>query len=466
MPVELPEKVQLGEILVRRNILTREQLSHAVDAQGASPLPLGSTIVRLGLADELQIVAALAEQWGVPAVDLRACVVPTEVLSVIPYEIARAHQILPLAFEGSSLRLAAAAPNDKVLLDEVAFATGRSVLPFVALRQTIEEMTDGAYRAYQEGERLWHGPQAGPQKEPFVKVLSPLTGKPGAPQDVELDSELPEGSFGSFTQAPPAPLERDSSKPRILAVDDEEDILELLDTLLTHRGMEVIRASRGRQALELLRSTRPDLVLLDAMLPEIHGFEICGNIKRSEQYRNIPVIMISAIYKGFNFIQDVKRIHGADDYITKPFKVSELVRRVEAILERQKGSGAGGGVEASRQQAAQALSQATEHLKRGRAADAVEAASRAVRADALDPRGHFTLGVALHKIGRIYEAISEYERVVELAPSEFSALKNLAVLYERQGFKSKAVEMWMRAMDESPSEPVRKTIKAHLIGLL
>ena len=76
------------------------------------------------------------------------------------------------------------------------------------------------------------------------------------------------------------------------------------------------------------------------------------------------------------------------------------------------------------------------------------------------------LGTALHRAGRFYEAISEYERVVELAPGQFSALKNLAVLYERQGFKAKAVEMWMRALEASPSDAVRKTIKSHLIGLL
>ena len=76
------------------------------------------------------------------------------------------------------------------------------------------------------------------------------------------------------------------------------------------------------------------------------------------------------------------------------------------------------------------------------------------------------LATALSKAGKLYEAISEFERVVELAPNQFHALKNLAVLYERQGFKAKAVEMWMRAMEESPNDAVRKTIKEHLIGAL
>jgi tetratricopeptide (TPR) repeat protein len=72
----------------------------------------------------------------------------------------------------------------------------------------------------------------------------------------------------------------------------------------------------------------------------------------------------------------------------------------------------------------------------------------------------------LQSIGDVYQAISEFERVVELAPAMFGALKNLAALYERQGFRAKAVEMWTRALDHSPSDAVRQTIKAHIIGLL
>ena len=68
--------------------------------------------------------------------------------------------------------------------------------------------------------------------------------------------------------------------------------------------MEVIRAMRGREALDALRTSQPDLVLLDAMLPEIHGFEICRQIKQSAQYQHVPVVIISAIYTGGTFIRD------------------------------------------------------------------------------------------------------------------------------------------------------------------
>jgi tetratricopeptide (TPR) repeat protein len=117
-------------------------------------------------------------------------------------------------------------------------------------------------------------------------------------------------------------------------------------------------------------------------------------------------------------------------------------------------------------QASMECKRAAEFLRLGRAAEAEQAARRALSHMPFDARAHFILGTALQAQGHIYQAISALERVVEISPSMFSALKNLAVLYERQGFRAKAVESWMRALEQSPSDAVRQTIKAHLIGLL
>ena len=178
------------------------------------------------------------------------------------------------------------------------------------------------------------------------------------------------------------------------------------------------------------------------------------------------MIIISAIYTGWNFIADVKRIYGADDYMAKPFRVMELVRKVEETLAKVEVRPPSPEVAEAHKQADVFLNEATQALKGQDVKAAVLAAEQAVKADPFDPRTHFIFGVSLHKAGRIYEAISVYERVVELAPGQFAALKNLAVLYERQGFKAKAVETWMRALDQSPTDEVRQTIKAHLIELL
>jgi DNA-binding response OmpR family regulator len=264
----------------------------------------------------------------------------------------------------------------------------------------------------------------------------------------------------------PVPAREKPANPQVLVVDDEESILDIIDRALSLRGIQVIRATRGRQAIELLTSCAPELVLLDAMLPEIHGFELCSKIKRSQRYAHVPVIIISALYTGWNFAQDVKRLYGADDYIAKPFRVVELVRRVEELLEKSKARPRPPDVEQAGRVSAWECKRAADLYQAGQVQEALEAAERAVAADPFDARAHFMLGTVLYAKSQIYQAISEYERAVEIAPSLFSALKNLAVLYERQGFKAKAVEMWMRALEQSPTDAVRQTIKAHLIGLL
>ena len=120
----------------------------------------------------------------------------------------------------------------------------------------------------------------------------------------------------------------------ILAVDDDEAILRLMEQILQSRRYRVLTARAGREALAKVRESMPDLVILDGMLPEVHGFEICRQLKTSERFRHIPVIMVSAVHTGWRFAADVKEKYGADDYMEKPFEAADLLRRVEALLNR------------------------------------------------------------------------------------------------------------------------------------
>ncbi len=453
----------IGQILLRRGAVEAGALEKAAHAQGASLLPLGSTLIRLGFASEEDVTAALAEQFGVPGVVLSKCTVSTKLLAVLPREVAASHGVLPVGEVGGALALAITNPKHQALLDEIAFASGRAVLPHVAPRAVLDEMIAAAYTARDKGEAVAKG-RASTSDAPFLAVVTtPLE----QATDADMQPELSSTALEAFPVPSVDKARRPArEKPLVLAVDDEPEILDIIQKALSHRGLDVVTAARGRQALDQLREHDPDIVLLDAMLPEIHGFEICSQIKKSEQYGHVPVIIISAIYTGWNFIQDVKRIYGADEYITKPFRVMELVHKVEEMLSKVQGGPPPPDKAEAHRRAAEEVEKAALAAKAGDLERMLEHANTAVRSDPFDPRAHFVLGTALHRAGKMYEAISEYERVVELAPGQFSALKNLAVLYERQGFKSKAVELWMRALEASPSAAVRKTIKAHLIGLL
>ncbi len=121
-------------------------------------------------------------------------------------------------------------------------------------------------------------------------------------------------------------------QPVILVIEDEESIADVLNWNLSQQGYDVHWEKDGRSGLSKVRSLKPDLVVLDLMLPEIDGLQVCREIKRDKATWRIPVLMLTARSSetdevvGFNM--------GADDYVTKPFRVQPLIHRVAALLRR------------------------------------------------------------------------------------------------------------------------------------
>src|SRR5205085_9853510 len=114
---------------------------------------------------------------------------------------------------------------------------------------------------------------------------------------------------------------------------DDLSILRVMELILEQKRYKVQTAKTGHEALARVRESMPDLVVLDGMLPDVHGFEICRQLKNSERWRHIPVIIVSAVHTGWRFAADVKQTYGADDYVEKSFEAPELLRRVEALLD-------------------------------------------------------------------------------------------------------------------------------------
>ncbi|PRR84121.1 response regulator [Clostridium vincentii] len=122
------------------------------------------------------------------------------------------------------------------------------------------------------------------------------------------------------------------AEEKVLIVDDEEHIVELLKFNLTNAGYKVITANNGLDALKLAKENKPDLLLLDLMLPGMDGLDVCKEIKRNKESSNTSIIMLTA--KGEEFDKILGLELGADDYITKPFSIRELLARVKAVLRR------------------------------------------------------------------------------------------------------------------------------------
>jgi DNA-binding response OmpR family regulator len=121
-----------------------------------------------------------------------------------------------------------------------------------------------------------------------------------------------------------------TTKPRILVVDDEPDAVELVEFNLKSNGYDVSTASDGEEALEKARALIPDLIILDLMLPEVDGTEVCKILRRDQRTRAIPIIMLTAKAAEIDRVLGLEL--GADDYVTKPFSPRELILRVKKRL--------------------------------------------------------------------------------------------------------------------------------------
>jgi CheY-like chemotaxis protein len=493
-------KKQIGRILLQQRALSAEQLDRALAEKRGGRL--ASRLAEDGTISDVAALKALSEQHGIPGIDLAQICLRLEDLELLPREIAEKHLILPVLMRDDRLFIAMANPREKKVIDELEFVTGKKVYPYVALEGVLERVIESAYTRKARGEAYYVGPRcpadvlqklgldparpssnpppgeipelaapppnAQPLEEPGV-VVDDAVGRVSRADEIEdadfgdtsrdlsVVTELPETEPSSFTPAADART--------VLVVDDESDIRKMLKRLLTTRGYRVVEADRGLLALRLVKEQAPDLIVLDAMLPEVHGFEIARRIKNSKRYGHIPIIMVSAVYRGWRYAEDLKQTCGVDHYIEKPFKIADVVRAVESALAAGDASRSEIGREMSAEAEA-ALEAGVAAYKAGKLDEAVEQLKRGVGIDPLAYRLHFHLGLLYGKKGQVYEAIGELETAVEINARHFPAMKNLAILYQKAGFRNKAAETWERALVLAPDDATRLSIKHHLLSLL
>jgi DNA-binding response OmpR family regulator len=124
-----------------------------------------------------------------------------------------------------------------------------------------------------------------------------------------------------------------SKKPIILVADDDPQILTMLGIRLSKKGYEILEASDGLQTLKLARQHRPDLVLLDVMMPGKNGWEVAKELRSDEELRNVGIVMLTAIGEKVNEL--TSPLYGADAFIDKPFDFTDLEAKIKAVLEER-----------------------------------------------------------------------------------------------------------------------------------
>lgn len=463
----------VGVLLVERGVATQELVDRAWREGKAADERLCSRLLKLGV-DEGRLAQVLAGQAGGPGVDLSRCIIDLLLLDLVPRAVAEQDLLLPLSDEGGRLHLAMVAPNDHRLLSEVRFVTGREVSGYVAIAGALSQAIGEAYDARERGEEVWRGHAAGPGLPPLLAAVVPVE-----EAEVEVGEELileieaaPLGVEDTQSgadepwRAPPLPPEaeilvRPAGRRTVLVVDDEPEIRLLVKRALEKHGYAVETAEDGAEAIAKAEALVPDLVLLDAMLPKVHGFEACQRIKASPRCRHVPVIMMTAIYRGWRFAQDARDSYGAEDYIEKPFRFEDVLRRIDAVLEATGSRARGDSAAASGE-----VARGKELMLANRLPEARAAFEAAIAADPYLAEAHVLLARTLRAAGEAFSALTAYERAAELRPAHLPSLRALASLYEEKGFRRKAAETLERALGAATDDATRAVVKQDLLALL
>jgi CheY-like chemotaxis protein len=306
-------------------------------------------------------------------------------------------------------------------------------------------------------ESMMEALQGAPGPSP-PEPLPPLAGRSPTAVTPPAAALAGEGTGGRRAAAP-----AEGPGPLVLVADDDPEALTLLSRVVEKLGWRVIQARDGREALEAVRRERPALAVLDAMMPGVHGFDVCRNVKDDPALRATRVVLCSAVYRGA-VAAEAQVAFGADGYLEKPFRVREASRLFREALAGPEAPAPG---ESERRERARAdWQQGAEALAAGRNEDAISLCRRATEVDPVCAEAHYYLGHALSREGMLFEAAAAFERAAELRPDADPTHSCLALLYERLGFRRAAGLAWARAAEACHDPGRRERIHSRLLAVL
>jgi CheY-like chemotaxis protein len=468
--------IRIGQILLRRGALDAQRLEAAEKSARSRGRSLCSELLESGRCTESELVSALSEQMGFPGVDLGASVLDLEALAPIPHRLAFTDKLLGMSRADGRLHVATPTPKKAAAeVDALRFLAGREVVIYVAVRTSVEGAIAAAYGARERGMKELRGANGPPgAAAPHLAVKDPSGRAPEQAAPAPATPARAKANGNASAQAAPEVvsahdvefLSEAELQPRtVLVVDDDEAVRALAVKALAARGLSVAAAADGDSALQLARRHHPDLVLLDAMLPNVHGFEVARRLRADTATRGVGVVIMSAAHRGWRYAEDAKQRFGVLDYIEKPFRVDDLQRRVLAALKRvPRRTGASGPQPAPGPDIPELLARARALYVAGELEGAIEAYGDAAGAAPDSAEAQLGLGKALSRRDP-FRAMFALERAIEMKPALFPALRALAVLYLENGFSSKAAEALERAHKAAPDESQREAFRRELLRL-
>ncbi len=490
----------MGDLLVAAGIISREELERAFErAKVVGERRILSELFAMGLAHERALAETLAQQLGAPVAVLSECVVDLELVRLVSPELLKKHKALPIASDESSVTFVSSDLDGPALAMPLAFATGRRPVQIIGIKSILDSSVNAALKAAAEGKAQLVGKRA-TARHPFVAVaryapaVSVAEANALAKQIIDVLTDAPQAGMHASTpvgamrlkqmvigggvavvekarevrdpasrtaalldRVPEAPAE--DAEPMVLVVDDDDGIRAMLTKALEHDGYTVVTAQNGDEAVTLLRLMRPHVIVLDAMLPMIHGFEICAALKRSP-LRDVPVIMISAVYRGWELAREIQEVHGADAFVEKPFELTYVRKLVAELLRRPHAKVPKPADVASRVE--EARSSYEDHAGHGLFLAAEADVQLWIALDPFDGRAWLERANLCAMRGDLVGAMSAYEAAVVYDSKLLVAHLGLAVVYEKLGFQRRARATWLKARELAPDDVTRASIDRHI----
>jgi DNA-binding response OmpR family regulator len=406
----------------------------------------------------------LSENFGVAALELGRVRFPLSLLQLIPREIAERHQLLPVQVNDETLTVAMSNPLDTKAIDELSFVTGKQVVPLVVPPLDLATALPDAYLAAARGEQFFCGPLHVAEEAAGAEDVAESRSAASASQDFSF--AVPDLDFANSAHGPlsrhsqgskeaPKPAAA-AAKRTVLVVEDDDAVLKLMTELLSAAGCNVQTARQGLEAIEQLKQLTPALLVVDAMLPGMHGFDLVRRLQGSRRFSSVPVVVVSAIHRGWEVAEDLRKL-GVAHYLEKPFTATRFLAVINEALGVSKAAISAVGAEQ--------LRAGLQAFKLGSMDEALEHLNRAVAADPEAPSLHFHLGLLLGQRGQLFDAISALERAADLDGRDFACIKNLAILYQQAGFLNKSLALWRRAGVLAPDDATRRSIEERVAAL-
>lgn len=520
------KKKPIGSILLKQRAVSSKQLAEALKNQRRGDPPLVSRLTAQGVISEKDALKALSEQSGSPGIDLDQVVIRLDDLALVPRPLADRHCLIPVLVKGNRMFVAMSDPTDKAVVQELEVVTGKRVFPYVGLKSTLQRVIDLAYDRREQGGHHYVGAKCSqetlrkakvsdadrqaaharagggaslpaPPAQPHIghqgtideapsaqmeRRLRPSAHAMPAEQPVVLDDRMEQAagdsspedilfddpafvddSIPAVEMSTPPPVSAPGEQGTLLVIDADADVRSLVAGVFGERGYRVVEARSGDQALRKVSEQNPAVIILDATLPGVHGFEVARELKSSERYRDIRIVMMSDLYRGWRIAEDLKNNYGIDGFIEKPFHSRDIVRVVDVAVR----SGGRNSIPPGVTEKAEPFLQAgIAAYKEGRLEEAMDHLRKGIDAEPLAYKVHFHLGLLYGKSGQLYDGIQHLETALTIRSDFYPALKNLAVLYQNAGFRNKAIEMWERCLGASPDDETREQIKRHLMAVL